>query len=141
MATDDELDDARVLASLGRILSAGDPYTGLPLVDLETNLFPDAITAAVRATPLAAAAAAQAKADAAVPSTAKGQADGVAELDEDSLVPLDQVPVDAILADSRSIATFVRFLDETGAPLVGKLVTITVNSTTGEIDDITSEDI
>jgi hypothetical protein len=35
----------------------------------------------------------------------------------------------------------VRFLDENGDPLVGKLVTITVNSTTGEIDDITSEDI
>ena len=38
-------------------------------------------------------------------------------------------------------ATFVRFLDENGDPLVGKLVTITVNSTTGEIDDITSEDL
>lgn len=37
--------------------------------------------------------------------------------------------------------TFVRFLDENGDPLDGKLVTITVNSVTGEIDDITSEDI
>lgn len=38
-------------------------------------------------------------------------------------------------------STFVRFLDENGDPLAGKLVTITVNSATGEIDDITSEDI
>jgi hypothetical protein len=45
------------------------------------------------------------------------------------------------LSEPALSATFVRFLDENGDPLVGKLVTITVNSTTGEIDDITSEDI
>ena len=38
-------------------------------------------------------------------------------------------------------ATFVRFLDENGDPLPpGSLVTITVNTTTGDIDDITFEE-
>lgn len=47
MATDAELDSAvrRVLLDL---LSEGTPYNGLPLVNLDTNLFPDAITDAIR---------------------------------------------------------------------------------------------
>ena len=99
MATDDELDDARVLASLGRILATGDPYVALPLVDPDTDLFPEPTVTALRAPALAAAAAAQATADAAVPSTARGAADGVAELDEDSVVPVAQIPVQAIADD------------------------------------------
>ena len=46
------------------------------------------------------------------------------------------------IADSPELsATFVRFLDENGDPLPpGSLVTITVNTTTGDIDDITFEE-
>lgn len=54
---------------------------------------------------------------------------------------LPDATMDAIAASPELSATFVQFKDENGDPLVGKLVTITVNSATGEIDDITSEDI
>lgn len=111
MATDEELDDARVLASLGRILAAGDPFTALPLVDPATDLFPTPTVTALRAPALEAAAAAQEKADAAVPTTEKGAAEGVAQLDENSLVPAGQIPMQAI-ADSEELSlTFVPHQD------------------------------
>jgi len=47
MATDD-LDDARVLASLSRILNDGAPYVALPGVDPATSLPPDSMVEAFR---------------------------------------------------------------------------------------------
>lgn len=82
----DELDDARVLAALGRILADGDPFTAIPLVDPATRLFP---------------------------TPTMGALEGV----------------------------FVRFLDTEGVQLpAGSVVTITVDTATGEIDDITFEE-
>lgn len=48
MASDD-LDDARVLASLGRILTDGAPFSALPGVDPVTKLFPAPTVDAIRA--------------------------------------------------------------------------------------------
>ncbi len=46
------------------------------------------------------------------------------------------------LSESELNATYVRFLDQDGEPLPpGSLVTITVNTTTGDIDDITFEEV
>lgn len=85
----DELDDARVLASLGRILSAGDPYTGLPLLDPDTLLFPAPVVEAVLE-PI---------------TEQKGAADGIAELDGDALVPVAQIPLEAIAESEPLLAT------------------------------------
>lgn len=49
MTTDDELDDTRVRAALSRILSAGEPFTVMPLVDPDTLLFPDPLMGALDA--------------------------------------------------------------------------------------------
>lgn len=54
MTTDDELDDARVLASLGRLLSAGAPFISMPGIDPATHLPPAPTVDALRA-PLEAA--------------------------------------------------------------------------------------
>ena len=54
---------------------------------------------------------------------------------------LPDATMDAIADSPELNATFVRFLDENGDPLPpGSLVTITVNTTTGDIDDITFEE-
>lgn len=41
------------------------------------------------------------------------------------------------LTKTEASATYVRFRDTDGNPIPGHLVTITVNTTTGDIDDIT----
>lgn len=65
----------------------------------------------------------------------------VAPLDGSSKVPVVNLPLQAIADSTELSATYVRFLDENGDPLTGKLVMITVDSTAGTILDITSEDI
>lgn len=91
MTTTDDLDDARVAAALGRILSAGDPYTGLPLLDPATKLLPPAVVDALLE-PIV---------------DQKGAAEGIAELDAEGLVPADQIPVQAIADDPILTGTFV----------------------------------
>lgn len=54
---------------------------------------------------------------------------------------LPQVVREQLTQAPELAATFVRFLDTDGNPIVGKLVTITVNTTTNEIEDITAEAI
>ena len=80
-----------------------------------------------------------AKADAAIPMTSRGQANGVASLDDDAKLPEAQVPTR--LGEGELNATFVRFLDTNGDPIVGKLVTITVDTATYSISDIVVEDL
>ena len=46
MATQDELDDARVVAALGRLLEQGAPFDQLPFLNSGTHLFPDSVMAA-----------------------------------------------------------------------------------------------
>lgn len=110
MATDDELDDARVLASIGRIIGTGNL---LPLVDAVTKLPPAPTTDAIR--------------------------EGLAELDEDGRIADGAVP--ERLDEANLSGTFVRFVDTDGNPLVGKLVTITVDTATDSISDIVVEEI
>jgi hypothetical protein len=43
VATQDELDDARVTAALGRLLASGAPFDQLPFLSSATHLFPDAV--------------------------------------------------------------------------------------------------
>lgn len=46
MATQDELDDARVTAALGRLLASGAPFDQLPFLNSTTHLFPDPVMGA-----------------------------------------------------------------------------------------------
>lgn len=112
MATDAEL-DAAVQRVLGAYLAQGDPYTVLPLVDPDTGLLPPPTVDAIR----------------------EGLADAT-DVEE-----LDALVTDGRLGEAELAATYVRFLDTNGAPLVGKLVTITVDTVTESISDITVEDI
>lgn len=61
------------------------------------------------------------------------------------ILDFNRVPDKALparLQDAALSATYVTFVDDTtGLPLVGKHVTITVNSTTNDITDILVEDI
>jgi hypothetical protein len=71
----------------------------------------------------------------------QSETDTPVDLDGDGPKPLDPLLLPPYLAEDALTATYVRFLDTDGNPLVGKLVTITVNTDTDEIDDITVEEL